>query len=86
MQETLYKALLDYKSLGRSSFHTPGHKNNFYSKIELLSLDYTELPMTDSLYEANGAIKASEEKVEKMLQYAADKLGEIVTELLNFDY
>mgnify|MGYP004555274035 FL=1 len=66
MQETLYKALLDYKSLGRSSFHTPGHKNNFYSKIELLSLDYTELPMTDSLYEANGAIKASEEKVSKL--------------------
>lgn len=66
MQETLYKALLDYKSLGRSSFHTPGHKNNFYSKIDLLSLDYTELPMTDSLYEASGAIKASEEKVSKL--------------------
>ena len=66
MQENLYKALLDYKSLGRSSFHTPGHKNNFYSKIDLLSLDYTELPMTDSLYEASGAIKASEEKVSKL--------------------
>lgn len=66
MQETLYKALLDYKSLGRSSFHTPGHKNNFYSKIDLLSLDYTELPMTDSLYEASGAIKTSEEKVSKL--------------------
>ena len=66
MQETLYKALLDYKSLGRSSFHTPGHKNNFYSKINLLSLDYTELPMTDSLYGASGAIKTSEDKVSKL--------------------
>ena len=66
MQETLYEALLDYKNLGRSSFHTPGHKNNFYDKIDLLSLDYTELPMTDSLYEASGTIKASEEKASKL--------------------
>lgn len=62
MSETpLYTALANHKTLARTSFHTPGHKNNFkLINKELLSLDYTELPDTDSLYESNAAIKDSE--------------------------
>lgn len=57
----LYKTLEEYKNLNRASFHTPGHKNvsgDLFSK--LLEFDFTELPDTDSLYEANGAILNSE--------------------------
>ena len=52
----LFNALNNHKLLKRSSFHTPGHKNNlknFYKN--LLELDYTELPDTDSLYEPESA-------------------------------
>lgn len=49
-----------------SSFHTPGHKCNFSVLPQLLSLDFTELPMTDSLYEANGIIKEAEESLTKL--------------------
>ncbi len=41
--------------------HTPGHKNNpFYFPKEFWSLDFTELPDTDSLFEANGVIALAE--------------------------
>lgn len=57
----LFNALNNHKLLKRSSFHTPGHKNNlknFYKN--LLELDYTELPDTDSLYEPESAILKAE--------------------------
>ena len=57
----LFNALNNHKLFKRSSFHTPGHKNNainFYGN--LLDLDYTELPDTDSLYEPKGAILEAE--------------------------
>lgn len=63
----LYNALLAHKKLNRASFHTPGHKNS--SAIlpkNLFELDFTELPDTDSLYEANTAIRASEELAAKL--------------------
>ena len=66
MSESLYSALLKYKNLDFSSFHTPGHKNNFFNGYDLLSLDYTELPMTDSLYEANGVIREAEKEVSRL--------------------
>ncbi|MCI1953028.1 MAG: amino acid decarboxylase [Clostridiales bacterium] len=56
----LYNALRRHLSLGRSSFHTPGHKNAFLPK-DLLSLDLTELPDTDSLYDACGPILEAEQ-------------------------
>ncbi len=63
----LYSALKMHKSLNRASFHTPGHKNS--KKIlnkRLLELDFTELPDTDSLYEASGAIKEAEELMSQL--------------------
>ncbi len=65
-KKSLYDALVDYKNLDYSSFHTPGHKNNFFKNEDLFSLDYTELPLTDSLYEASGIIKNSEEKLSRI--------------------
>lgn len=63
----LYDALMAHKNLNRSSFHTPGHKNS--KKImnkRLFNLDFTELPDTDSLYEASGAIKEAESRMAQL--------------------
>lgn len=49
-----------------SSFHTPGHKCGFSVFNRLLSLDFTELPLTDSLYEAKGIIKKAEDSLSKL--------------------
>ena len=54
MNTPLYNALVNHKRLNRSSFHTPGHKSSGIINSELLELDYTELPDTDALFEANG--------------------------------
>lgn len=62
MTTPLYSALLRHRDLGRASFHTPGHKNNPAALPgDLLSLDFTELPDTDSLFEANGPILEAEQ-------------------------
>jgi len=57
----LYSALLRHSSLGRVSLHTPGHKGaaDILGGIDL-SLDLTELPDTDALYEADGVIAEAE--------------------------
>lgn len=65
-KSSLYNSLLEYKNLERSSFHTPGHKGSFFSSYDLLSLDFTELPLTDSLYESSGIIKTAENAVSKL--------------------
>ena len=58
----LYQALCDHQEKKRSSFHTPGHKNMVGAfPADLLELDYTELPDTDSLYEAQGTILRAEQ-------------------------
>jgi arginine decarboxylase len=58
----LYDALRAHTMLGRSSFHTPGHKGNPEALPEtLFSLDLTELPDTDSLFDADGPIREAEE-------------------------
>lgn len=56
----ILNALKAHDKLGRSSFHTPGHKCSGFLPAELLRLDYTELPDTDALFEASGAILESE--------------------------
>lgn len=57
----LFNALYNQKLLNRISFHTPGHKNyNEFFPLNLLELDFTELPDTDSLFEASSAILKSE--------------------------
>lgn len=65
----LFHALQQHRKLGRSSFHTPGHKYHPDAlSSDLLQLDFTELPDTDSLFEADGAILQAE-------QHAAAVLG-----------
>lgn len=67
MAAPLYEALRAHTSLGRSSFHTPGHKGNPEALPETLySLDLTELPDTDSLFEADGPIRDAEELASRM--------------------
>lgn len=66
MKKHFYESLKKYKRIGRSSFHTPGHKGNFFKSRDLLSLDFTELPLTDSLYEASGIITEVEKNIEKL--------------------
>ena len=58
----LYDALHHHLTKNRSSFHTPGHKNHPEAlPFDLLSFDLTELPDTDSLFEAFGPILQAEE-------------------------
>lgn len=61
METPLYSALIRHREKNRSSFHTPGHKNNAEAlPQDLFSLDFTELPDTDSLFEADGPILEAE--------------------------
>lgn len=61
MPAPLYTALVRHRSLHRSSFHTPGHKNSPDAlPPDLYSLDFTELPDTDSLFDAAGPILEAE--------------------------
>ena len=60
-QTPLYSALIQHHRLGRSAFHTPGHSGKSISYLDhLLQLDVTELPDTDSLYEAEHVILQAE--------------------------
>lgn len=53
--------MVRHAALGRSSFHTPGHKNNPAALPDGLSrLDLTELPDTGSLYDGGGPIERAE--------------------------
>lgn len=58
----LADALRRHIQLDRASFHTPGHKGNPAALPgDLFRMDLTELPDTDSLYEAEGAILQAEQ-------------------------
>ena len=68
MSETpLYTALMEHRALHRAAFHTPGHKNNPAAlPDDLLTLDFTELPDTDSLFEAEGPILRAEQAASRL--------------------
>lgn len=66
MKKFFYDSLKKYRRIGRSSFHTPGHKGEMFKSRDLLSLDFTELPSTDGLYEARGIIKKAEESLQEL--------------------
>ena len=66
MSDTLYDSLVDYLKLGRTSFHTPGHKGQKIFKENIMNLDLTELPLTDSLFESSGCIKKSEDSMAEL--------------------
>lgn len=64
----LYSALLQHQKLGRSAFHTPGHSGGKLPfPSDLLQLDVTELPDTDSLYEADGVILQAEQRAANVI-------------------
>ena len=59
--------LLDYADSGISRFHMPGHKGAAPEDAVLqYSHDITEIPGADSLYEAAGIIRASEENASSL--------------------
>lgn len=68
MKKRLYDTLKEYNKLGMSSFHTPGHKGFKIFNDDLWKMDLTELPDTDSLYEASGAILESELSAQKLFE------------------
>lgn len=61
----LYDRLIQHEALNRASFHTPGHKGRFFEP-SLMRLDYTELPDTDALYEANDVILQTEQRAAEL--------------------
>ena len=70
----LVQALRGHLSLGRISFHTPGHKglpSPLDGLGDLKRLDLTELPDTDSLYEADGPIAQA-------MELAGDQVDELL--------
>lgn len=67
MSAPLYDALVHHRNLGRASFHTPGHKNSPEAlPPDLYSLDFTELPDTDSLFDASGPILEAERQAAEL--------------------
>ena len=61
----LYCAVRRYAQRNPARFHTPGHKGSAASPLAglmggALAFDVTELPQTDSLYEADGPIREAE--------------------------
>ncbi len=65
----LYCAVQNYAQANYLRFHTPGHSGHSSALggilEHILSLDVTELPETDSLFEASGVIRLAEEKAAK---------------------
>lgn len=67
MSTPLYDALRRHQIKGMASFHTPGHKSApDVLPVDLYSLDYTELPDTDSLFEAQGPILEAERRAARL--------------------
>ena len=64
----LYSQLVIHQKKDYAPFHTPGHKNAGFFPPNLLSLDFTELPDTDALYEAQGAIQATEHRLAQLFE------------------
>ena len=72
----LYEAMKTHAALGRASFHTPGHKGSGFLSLDQ-TLDLTELPDTDSLYECTGCIRESEVRAARLFgaKYTAVSSG-----------
>ena len=66
MNTPIYSQLIKHQQENRSSFHTPGHKCSDFLPKELLRLDFTELPDTDALYEAEGIILETEKNLSRL--------------------
>lgn len=60
MSAPLYERLKSYASDNRISFAMPGHKNGRGLKENLVSLDVTELPLTENLHHGGAYVKKSQ--------------------------
>ncbi len=75
LEDTLYQRLREHQALDHSSFHTPGHKCAGFFPDDLLSLDLTELPDTDSLFESSGIIHEAEKKLASLFNTEASMIS-----------
>ncbi len=66
----LYTALQNYLKKDQISFHTPGHQGRFLPR-DLYDMDLTELPDTDSLFEASGPIAEAEKQARELFHSRA---------------
>ncbi len=62
----IFEGLMAHREKHYSPFHTPGHLNRGFLPQELLTLDFTELPDTDALFEADGMIARGEEHLTRL--------------------
>lgn len=67
MDTPLIKALGEQMATGRSRFHMPGHKGVLPPPLRgCAPYDFTEVPLTDSLYEADGPLLELERRFSRL--------------------
>lgn len=66
MSAPLYKRIKSYTKENRISFAMPGHKNGRGIKRDLLSLDVTELSMTENLHHPDRYVKNAQEMLSEL--------------------
>lgn len=71
MSAPLYSRLKDYAAQNRISFAMPGHKNGRGLDGDLVSLDVTELPLTENLHSGGAYVKQSHKLLSSL--YGSDK-------------
>lgn len=76
----LFRALKDYAARSPARFHTPGHKGAESSPLfrvfgDVLKLDLTELPETDSLFDASGVLWEAEDRASRYFSTAQTLLS-----------
>lgn len=78
MQQHLFNGIENYVKRADTRFHMPGHKGNAILPIleQIMPYDVTELPETDSLFEADGILAKSQQEAAqavgaKALYYSA---------------
>lgn len=63
----LYDALKEYSESGAYPFHMPGHKRNLYPGLPY-DIDITEINGFDDLHNAEGILKSTSEKMQKLFR------------------
>lgn len=71
MSAPLYERLKAYTKQNRISFAMPGHKNGRGLKHDLLSVDVTELALTENLHNPNAYVKEAQKLLSKL--YGSEK-------------
>ena len=69
MNIPIYDFVKNYSELNSVRLHMPGHKGNNFLGVE--NIDITEINGAESLYDASGIIKESEENASKVFKSGA---------------